>query len=136
VSDRRYMHTEEEMEQRRQEVREALVPTALLRAFEDRLSDEAKNWLYTRPGEARCLDAFVVRMAEELAANSHKGDRDGWLNAGSRLMVSEVLYHAAKLAYALRQYEQGDGDADQVREFAADVANCSLMVADCGGVLE
>jgi hypothetical protein len=79
--------------------------------------------------------AMVQAMADELRANRHKGDRAGWLTMSGREAVSEVLYHAAKLAYALRQFERGEGEGRQVLEFAADVANCSMMVADVAGVL-
>lgn len=95
-----------------------------------------EQWTQRRPEEVGLLAAFTKRMRTELASNAHKGDRPGWLSAGSREMVAEVLYHAAKLSYALRQAEQGDGDPDKVLEFAADVGNCAMMVADCAGVLE
>lgn len=79
--------------------------------------------------------AFVAAMADELRANQHKGDRAAWTQVDPRVLVSEVLYHAAKLSYALRQHRQGDGPAQSVVEFAADTANMALMVADSAGVL-
>jgi hypothetical protein len=82
------------------------------------------------------LEAFVMRMAREMAVNSHKGNRPGWQEVGTRYMVSEVTYHTAKLMYALRQYEQGEETADRVLEFAADTANCCMIVGDCAGVIE
>lgn len=88
------------------------------------------------PDHDQPFAAFVQAMADELAANAHKGDRAGWLTMTYREAVGEVLYHAAKLTYAARQYDQGDGPAEKIREFAADVANCSMMVADICGVLE
>jgi uncharacterized protein YcaQ len=78
---------------------------------------------------------YVRAMARELEANRHKGDRTGWLAQDPRVLVSEVLYHAAKLSYALRQFQQGDGPPERVLEFAADVGNTALMVADAAGVL-
>lgn len=136
-----------EVEQIRQEIDEARFPTPFLRALRDEFNrlaeqtedlhwDEAGTWLSLRRSAARVFEAFVLRMARELATNSHKGDRPGWRRAGSREMVSEVLYHAAKLTYAVRQYEQGDGELEKVREFAADVGNCALMVADCCDAFE
>lgn len=107
----------------------------MLAALRSQLTPEAQEWLIHRREEGDLLERFVRRMAEELAANSHKGDRHGWKSAGAKVMVTEVTYHTAKLMYALRQYEQGDGDWEDVLEFAADTANCSLMVADCAGVL-
>jgi hypothetical protein len=79
--------------------------------------------------------AFVQAMADELRANAHKGDRAGWLMMSEREAVSEVLYHAAKLAYAARKHRHERTHGDDVLEFAADVANCALMVADVCRVL-
>ncbi len=94
------------------------------------------------PTGCRCrdaLDAFVAQLENELRENAHKGGRGGpggWV-AGMTpdKRINELLYHVAKLSYAQRQYLQGDGDAEQVREFAADVGNCALMVADGLGLL-
>lgn len=80
--------------------------------------------------------AFIEAMADELRANATKGDRSSWLTMSSRDAIAEVLYHAAKLAYAARQHLQGEGEMDRVREFAADVANCALMTADIHGALD
>lgn len=88
------------------------------------------------PAHGDVFAAFVQAMADELRANAHKGDRAGWLTMNEREAVSEVLYHAAKLAYAARKFKRGEETAQSVREFAADVANCALMVADVCGVLE
>jgi hypothetical protein len=76
------------------------------------------------PTIQRPFAAFVQAMADELRANAHKGDRAGWLTMNRKEAVAEVLYHAAKLAYAAAH------DDDEILEFAADVANCALMVAD------
>ena len=87
------------------------------------------------PDHEAPFEAFVQAMADELRANAHKGDRAAWLQDDPWVLVSEVLYHAAKLSYALRQYRQGDGPAERVLEFAADTANMAMMVADSAGVL-
>lgn len=93
------------------------------------------EWMELRTDEVGVALTFFGEMMSELASNAHKGDRPGWLSMTSRDAISEVLYHAAKLAYATRQFEQGDGTPEKVREFAADVANCAMMVADIAGVL-
>lgn len=85
------------------------------------------------------VDAFHNAMLRELEANAHKGGRGGdrgWKAQDYRILVGEVLYHAAKLSYAARQLAQGDGEPEQVLEFAADTANMALMVADSLGVLD
>lgn len=87
------------------------------------------------PDHVEPFETFVRAMADELRANAHKGDRAGWLTMSSREAVSEVLYHAAKLSYACRQHLQEEGELTKVREFAADVANCAMMVADIHGGL-
>jgi hypothetical protein len=129
--------TEETPDQKlAREIEETRFPTPFLRAVAREATEEARSWLTERKGEAELLEAFVVRMAEEMAANSHKGNRPGWKEVGTRYMVSEVTYHTAKLMYALRQYEQGEGPPDKVAEFAADTANCCMIVGDCADVIE
>lgn len=93
-------------------------------------------------GDCHCslaVDRFTRAMRRELEANAHKGGRSGdrgWISSMTpEKRVSELLYHVAKLAYAQRQYLQGDGTSEQVVEFAADVGNCALMVADGLGLL-
>jgi hypothetical protein len=129
--------TEETPDQRLvRETEEARFPTRFLQAVAHEVSEEVRAWLSDRKGEAELLEAFVMRMAQEMAANSHKGNRAGWKEVGTRYMISEVTYHTAKLMYALRQYEQGDGLPDKVLEFAADTANCCMIVVDCADVIE
>ncbi len=89
-----------------------------------------------------CLSAvraFRSQMVAELEANRDKGGRrgpGGWIEGMTpEQRISELLYHVAKLAYAQRQFLQGDGDPEKVLEFAADVGNCSLMVVDGPGLL-
>lgn len=107
------------------------------------LSGEAREWLISRYIAGTREDAIAERfyglMMEELAANDEKGNRPGWLQMSPAQSVAELLYHAGKLSLAVR--EVGSGKApdprtsgftiEDVREFAADVANCALMVLDC-----
>jgi hypothetical protein len=94
------------------------------------VNDDTMEWLCSRLDEVKLLERFTVLMATELASNRDKGDRPGWLMMSPGEAIGEVLYHAAKLSYAARQFGQGDGSIEQVREFAADVANCALMTLD------
>ena len=98
------------------------------------------EWLATRRDEVEQLDKFVHEMRRELAANADKGDRPGWLTMTPAQAVAEVLYHAGKLSVAVRQSQRAPDPRlqlglEEVREYAADVANCALMVADIMGVL-
>lgn len=76
------------------------------------------------------LDPFTRMMLEELRANSSKGDRPGWLSMSKEQAVLEIYYHTAKLQRAVYNREP-----EKIREFAADVANHAMMVADICGVL-
>lgn len=77
------------------------------------------------------LGPFVAMMDAELHANSGKADRPGWLAMTPAVGMLEIYYHTAKLQKAVK-----DGDIDRVREYAADVANMSMMMVDiCGGLL-
>lgn len=107
------------------------------------LTDEAMNWLLgtiaTGLHEKETAERFYAFMIEELAANAEKGNRVGWLQMSPAQAVAELLYHAGKLSLAVR--EVGSGKAPDprtsgfsiadVREYAAGVANCALMVLDC-----
>lgn len=73
---------------------------------------------------------FLALMRKELHANSHKGDRDGWLGMTSGAALEEVEHHRQKLFYAV-----STSNPDAIKEHAADVANCAMMVADVCGVL-
>ena len=74
---------------------------------------------------------FQKEMIKELAANSRKGDRDGWLSCDPMQLVIEVYYHNGKLQEAVK-----NNDLDKIREYATDVANMSMMILDrCGGLL-
>lgn len=70
------------------------------------------------------LARFVARMRSELKTNYWKGD---WRTEvdGDEEASFEVLYHAAKLDWALRT-----NNVEAIREFAADTANCALIASD------
>jgi hypothetical protein len=110
--------------------------------------DSVLEWLERHPAEAETLRQFVGLMATELAANDGKGNRPGWLRMNRKEALAEVHWHAAKLAVAAKEATDVPGKGDSLlrrakhdgavrdaREFAADVANCSLMVLDCMGLL-
>ena len=73
---------------------------------------------------------FKDAMIHELAANAHKGH---WLDGDPSYesLMSEVLYHAFKLALAAKEGHKGG-----VIEFSADVANCAMFIADKMKALE
>ena len=94
------------------------------------------------------FDAFVQLMADELAANAAKGDRFGWLAAGSGVLLLECHDHLAKLHVAVRELRRrqageparptpwGGDMEDRVREFAADTANMAMMLLDSLDLIE
>lgn len=73
---------------------------------------------------------FLALMRKELHANSHKGDREGWLGMSTESALCEIEHHLSKLRHAVHS-----ADGQLVREHAADVANCAMMLADIAGVL-
>jgi hypothetical protein len=74
------------------------------------------------------VQKFAKRMAQELAMNAYKGD---WTKGDVYEQVDEIMYHVAKLVFALEaDHKQAIG------EYAADVANHALIVADRMGVLD
>lgn len=77
------------------------------------------------------LAPFVSMMERELHANSGKGDRPGWLSMDRKTALLEIHYHLAKLQKATLS-----NDLHGVREYAADVANMSMMLVDVCGVLD
>lgn len=79
---------------------------------------------------AEVLAPFLAMMDRELHANSGKGDRPGWLSMDRKTALLEIFYHLAKLQKAAK-----NDDLAGVREFSADVANMSMMLADICGVL-
>lgn len=76
------------------------------------------------------LRPFVAMMEKELHANAGKGDRPGWLAMSADTCLLEIFYHLGKLQKAVKKSE-GDG----IGEYAADVANMCMMLADICGVL-
>ena len=80
---------------------------------------------------AEVLRPFVALMEKELHANSHKGDREGWLQMTEEQALGEIEYHVSKLSKAMT-----DMNPDGIREYAADVANLSMMLLDIGGQLK
>ena len=130
----------------------------------ERIYDEAQRlptveeWLSTREDEVRTLAAFVERMKAELASNSGKGDRAAWMRDTPRELLAEVQHHYVKLHACVVEYDRqlandaarplpwldpaaGDWDSTSdglealIGEFAADVANMAMMVADRCGAL-
>lgn len=76
------------------------------------------------------LKPFTQMMEKELHANSGKGDRPGWLSMPADTCLLEIYYHLGKLQKAVK-----DGSGDGICEYAADVANLSMMLTDICGAL-
>lgn len=76
------------------------------------------------------LKPFLAMMEKELHANAGKGDRPGWLGMSAAECLLEIYYHLGKLQKAVK-----DGDGDGICEYAADVANMSMMLTDICGAL-
>ena len=71
------------------------------------------------------LIPFLYLMRNELHANAGKGDRAGWLQMDSNTALLEIYYHLAKLQKAVRK-----DNPNEIREYAADVANMAMMALD------
>lgn len=110
-------------------------------------SAETVQWLGEHPHESAVLRRFVGLMAHELAANNGKGNRPAWLGMERGPAVAEVHWHASKLAVAAKELSVARADCGidstaaevatrKVREYAADTANCALMLADVLGLVE
>ncbi len=110
------------------------------------------DWIDARPDEVAALATFVANMRRELAANSGKGDRPGWMGDTPRSLLAEIQHHYVKLhavvvewdrwaqGYEARQVpwsriETAYDLTELIAEFAADVANMSMMLADRCGAL-
>jgi hypothetical protein len=74
---------------------------------------------------------FLSLMRTELHANSHKGDRQGWLQMDRKTAVLEVFYHLGKLHQAVHRDETA-----AIKEYAADVANMCMMLLDVCACLD
>lgn len=72
---------------------------------------------------------FSTWMHTELDANWRKGPPRSWRRESVAWGLSEVRAHVEKLQRAVER-----GGPSDVREHAADVANCALMLADICGV--
>jgi hypothetical protein len=109
---------------------------------------ETLRWLNAHPDEAGLLERFVSMMADELAANNSKGNRPGWLEMDRKAAVAEVHWHASKLAVSAKSASLEMSVADPPErgtyierrradtcEYAADVANCALILLDCMGLI-
>lgn len=83
-----------------------------------------------RPEQLAKVDVLAEAMKHELLCNAHKGD---WTeqDIGPEGAAFEVIYHACKLALAMRR-----GDKAAALEFAGDVGNGALMCADVAGALD
>lgn len=77
------------------------------------------------------VDEFAKLMRRELWANRRKGTRADWLKVTSWNFWVEIQYHAAKFAIAVRQ-----NDKAGIAQYAADVGNMTMMLADVAGSLE
>lgn len=75
--------------------------------------------------------AFAHEMERKLAANRHKGDREGWVKMPQGWLLTRVLAETAELASAL---DAEDGSA-RITSEAADLANFAMMIADVAGGL-
>jgi len=76
------------------------------------------------------LKPFVHMMETELHANAGKGDRPGWLLMSADTCLLEIYYHLSKLQKSVK-----DDNGEGIREYAADVANMSMMLVDICGEL-
>lgn len=108
-----------------------------------------EHWLATRPDEVRVLGAFVERMQRELAANGGKGDRPGWTRDTPRDLLAEIQHHYVKLHTVVVEFDREEQGLPSrpvpwgatmatrhlIAEFAADVANMAMMLADRCGAL-
>ncbi len=73
---------------------------------------------------------FLKSMEHELHANTGKGDRPGWLQMDRKTALLEIYYHLGKLQKATK-----GNDTAGIVEYAADVANMSMMLVDVCGLL-
>lgn len=88
--------------------------------------------------------AFARAMNAELLKPENT-DKGHWTDLDLDEIMLEVWYHAAKLQKGIKALQFADSVATAqnaqrdlrkaVLEFAADVGNCAMMVADCAGVL-
>ena len=77
--------------------------------------------------------AFAEAMEEKLAANRHKGDREGWLKDSPEALFARLEEETRELLCVLES--SYILSKTKVLHEAADVANFAMMIADvCGGL--
>lgn len=74
---------------------------------------------------------FAHLMEGKLAANRHKGDREGWINDEPEALLKRLLEETDELRSAL-----AEGRTKDIPGEAADVANFAMMIADHADGLE
>lgn len=102
---------------------------AVIEASNNAREKDAEDALSGKYGDV--LRPFVAMMERELHANARKGDRPEWLKMTPAIGMLEIYYHASKLQKAVKHR-----NAEGIREYAADVANMSMMIVDVCGLLE
>lgn len=73
------------------------------------------------------FEVFFKAMRHEIAMNARKGT---WKETDLDSLMTDVIYHLVKLQKAVEM-----DDKAAILELAADVANCSMFVADVAGAL-
>ena len=68
---------------------------------------------------------FAERMEEKLAKNTHKGNRDGWLDETISWLASRLVLEVGELMVAIQECPQ-----NEIARECADVANFAMMIAD------
>ena len=94
--------------------------------------DGSKIELFNSPTLPQVLK-FAERMEAKLAANRHKGGREGWLKDDPWSLVDRILDETVEVQQCFTEW--GDGrrdftDAEELANECADVANFCMMVAD------
>ena len=80
------------------------------------------------------VDAFADEMEKRLAANRHKGDREGWVKLRPPVLM-ELLTKEHDELWAEIQADPHYNRARVLHE-CADVANFAMMIADVVGGLQ
>lgn len=90
------------------------------------------------------VDAFAGEMEAKLAANRHKGDRDGWRCETAGWLMGKLKDEVDELqAVLMRRHTQcscglvteRDAQPSEIRAECADIANFAMMIADVAGGL-
>ncbi|HGN6731981.1 TPA: hypothetical protein ACKSYC_005578 [Pseudomonas aeruginosa] len=96
-----------------------------------KVSGDSAQAQHSGPGKYDdVLLPFLKSMEHELHANAGKGDRPGWLQMDRKTALLEIYYHLGKLQKATK-----GNDTAGIVEYAADVANMSMMLVDVCGLL-